>query len=150
MTFDDKIEQVLSDFYKSENGIISIPDYIYSKFENSNDLSNQKECDLIVKTLLQNALIGTENNYNYFLEPKGKNIVESGGWIQHLTTLANERAEDEKNALIQSENVYWQAKLAKVKYKTYKTWFLLFIVGSTLGIISFVFQLISILKIGFK
>lgn len=141
MTIDEKIDLVLSDFYKSRT--ISVPDYIYFKFGDSNDLANRKECDLLIEMMCVNNLISSLNDYNYTIQVQGVNIYEQGGWSNYKTHLRSENVKNEEIKAKEIEKLFWEARLIKWQVKSFWPLFITAILGALMGAISLIWQIID-------
>lgn len=141
MTRDDKIDIVLSDFYKERT--ISVPDYIYYKFGDPNDLESRKENNELIDFMCVNGLIKTETGYNYSIEPKGTEISESGGWKKYCEELSLQEMRRNEIEKKEYEKLSYETKLAKWQTKTFWPLFFLAIIGAIMGAISLIWQILE-------
>lgn len=140
MTRDQKIEKVLADFYQERH--ISISDYIYSEFGDSNDPENRKECDYIIDCMQHCQLISSpEIGELASILPKGINIYESGGWLKHLEMEKLKVQNEENRKAAEIEKLQYDIRLVKRKLRTYWWFFGFTIVSFLMGLISLLLHL---------
>ena len=129
---DEKIEKLLKEFYK-QNLLSS--DFIYHLLGDTTSNESMLNSESIVRNLKNLEIIGTKNDNNYYLLPKGFSIIENeGGWTkykQHQIIIENRK---ERKEIIDLRLANWQVK-------TFWWLFLLAILGGISGIVSLVMQL---------
>ena len=134
MTTDEKFEILLKEFEKEK---ILSRDFIYHMFEAPDNNESIKSYDFIIRQFKELEIIGTTNDYQYYLLPKGVEIIELyGGWLKF-------KKEEELNRIRKEKKEKYDLKLAKWQSDTFWYWFFIAIIGGISGIIALVIELIK-------
>jgi len=140
MSRDEKIEEILNYFYKEH--IVTLGDYIYSEFGDSNDMDNRKECDVIIDFMVQKELISV-GDCNSKILPNGINIAENGGWLKYLERKFKKDIEEEKRKSNEFEKIELEIKLLKRKIKNYRLFVGISIIGSIISMATLIWHIVE-------
>ena len=134
MTTDEKFEILLKEFEKEK---ILSRDFIYHMFEAPDNNESINSYDFIIRQFKELEIIGTNNDFQYYLLPKGVEIIELyGGWLKF-------KKEEELNRIRKEKKEKYDLKLAKWQSDTFWYWFFIAIIGGISGIIALVIELIK-------
>jgi hypothetical protein len=142
MNLNEKIDLILKQF--AALGDSEVFDNIYNSF----DFEHKSDGDLrLVKNkMFEEDLIDTRDSHEMvcFITPNGQEIHNNGGWLKYIELIDKENSRFSELAKIEEDKLRWDAKLSKLKAKTFWPVFIFGILGGLSGAISLYFNLTEI------
>jgi hypothetical protein len=139
MTLDEKIDIILTEF--SRIGVSDVFDNIYYRI----DPQPRPEGDdrLVKHKMFEEGLLDTKdpNELVCFISPYGQEIQKNGGWLKHRERLDSDNSRILELQQIEEGKLRWDAKLSKLKAKTFWPVFIFGVLGGLSGAISLYFNL---------
>ncbi len=139
MNLNEKIDLILKQF--AALGDSEVFDNIY----NALDFEPKSDGDLrLVKNkMFEEDLIDTRDSHEMvcFITPSGQEIQNDGGWLRYIELIDEENSRISEIAQIEEDKLRWDAKLSKLKAKTFWPVFIFGVLGGLSGAISLYFNL---------
>jgi hypothetical protein len=134
MNLNEKIDLILQHF--AALGDSEVFDNIY----NALDFEPKSDGDLrLVKNkMFEEDLIDTRDSHEMvcYITPSGQEIQNDGGWLKYIELIDSENSRISELAQIEEDKLRWDAKLSKLKAKTFWPVFIFGVLGGLSGVIS--------------
>ena len=139
MNLNEKIDLILNQF--AALGDSEVFDNIYNALEFKH--KSDGDLRLVKYKMFEEDLIDTRDSHEMvcFITPNGQEIQNNGGWLAYIELIEKENYRISELALIEEEKLRWDAKLSKLKAKTFWPVFIFGVLGGLSGAISFYFSL---------
>lgn len=137
----DELVQKIIDIYRTHHRFSM--DEAYIEIEGEDAYMDNNESHLLLDYMLAHELITGIGNGFYRITNHGKWVHQNGGWIVRKNQLEADEEKKRKREEANYEKLLLETRLAKWQVKIFWPSFIFLLIGSCLGIASFLMQLNS-------